>query len=490
MVMERRDSRYKRANRFELKPEICTDGSFKGYLKLDWIHSAAKKDQGKRFDNLLHHLNEDNFRQAFRQLSGNKAVGIDQVTKSMYGKNLNSNLEALANEVGRGGWRPKPTRVVEVPKLSGGTRSIEIGCFEDKLVQQVVAKILEAIYEPVFYRHSYGFRPGRNTHQALARLYTEIEYRSDKVCVVEIDIQKFFDQVDHEKLIEILSERIGDQHLIRIIRRILRNSNLKPEGRYEQKLSGTPQGSPLSLMLANIYLHAILDQWFLKNFESEGVLIRYADDLVAVFSSPERAEVFLNEIKTQLWDTGKLRINEEKSKLIHFSKSEPQGCVPFVGFELYWGRANVKSREKVLKVKTAKIRTIKAIQTFKEWIKANRNRHNLTELWRQVEAKLRGHYQYFGVSFNRAKLYLIYHNYVGLLFRWLNRRSQKRSFTWDEFSRKLHFNPLPMPPPSNLLVNITNSLGTVAKRKPRSRMRKLRTYGSNRSFGGQPPLFT
>ena len=233
-------------NQFKLQPEACATGPFKGYYKLDWINSVAVRDRKQVFKSLLHHVNADNLAVSFRRLDGSKAVGIDQVTKSEYGKNLHVNLEHLAGEITRGGWRPRPSREVLIPKPSGGKRPLAIGCLEDKIVQTLVAKILEAIYEPRFHRHSYGFRPGRSAHQALGRVYSAINKRGKHSVVVEMDIEKFFNHVDHEKLMGFLKERIGDEHFLRLIRRMLRNSILTEEGNLIDNETGTPQGSPVS----------------------------------------------------------------------------------------------------------------------------------------------------------------------------------------------------------------------------------------------------
>jgi len=220
--MEPREAR--RVNQFKLTPEPCADGTFKGYVGLDRINSAAVKRTTDRFCNLMHHLSEFNLRQAFRKLDGAKASGIDQVTKHEYGRDLQTNLENLVDEIKRGGWRPRPSRERLIPKPTGGMRRLAIGCLEDKIVQNLCAKILEAIYEPIFHRHSFGFRTGRSPHQALARVHQEIRLRKDSCVVVEMDIEKFFDHISHEKLMELIELRISDAHFLRLMRRMLRNS--------------------------------------------------------------------------------------------------------------------------------------------------------------------------------------------------------------------------------------------------------------------------
>lgn len=483
--MERRKPRS--VNRFKLSPEPCADGPFKGYERLDWINSAAKKNENQVFMNLMHHLSLGNLRQAFRQLDGNKAVGIDQVSKQDYQKNLEQNLIQLQDEIARGGWRPRPSREILIPKPQGGTRPLAIGCLEDKIVQLLASKVLEAVYEPIFHRHSFGFRAGKNPHQAIARLYQEVKNRSETCTAVEMDIEKFFNSMDHEKLMEFIQLRIEDQHFLRLIRRMLRNSILSEDGEIRQNERGSPQGAPISPILANIYLHYVLDQWFDENWKEHAQMIRYADDAVFVFANEQKAHEFKAALKARLEDFGKLKLNTEKSGVLKFDRHQPEGELPFLGFHFYWGKDQKNKR--LLKVKTAPKKLAKCIATFYEWIKATRSRKTLDDIWSLAAAKLRGHYNYYGISFNRQKMNHYYYTSVQALFKWLNRRSQKHSYTWEGFQRRLMFKPLPRPTESAALIDITNGLGSRSKHKTRSRMRKLRTYGSNRS-PGLSPVFT
>ena len=485
--MERRDGTVTRVNQFKLSPDVCADGPFKGYERLHWINSAALADREKKFGNLFHHFTIGNLRQAFRQIDGNKAVGIDQVTKIEYAKNLEENLTKLTDEIRRGGWRPKPSREKLIPKPQGGHRPLAIGCLEDKIVQLLMSKILEAIYEPIFHRHSYGFRNGRNTHQALSRLYKVISERSDNCVVVEMDIEKFFNSMDHDVLVEMIEKKIEDQHVLRLVRRILRNSILHQNGEITLTERGSPQGAPVSPVLANIYLHHVLDEWFDENWGGKGQLIRYADDAVFVFTSEQTANEFQVALQERLENFGKLKLNADKSGTLKFDSRSPKGRLPFLGFCLYWGKDPKKKT--LLKVKTEPKKLAKRIEAFRDWIKEIRNRKKLDEIWEMAAAKLRGHYQYYGVSFNLAKLNQYYFAATQSLFKWLNRRSQKRSFTWERFEKRLLFTPLPRPS-GNGLLDITNGLGTELKHKPRSRMRKSRKSGSNRSAGWQQLAFT
>ena len=471
MPMERRARRI--VNQSVKAPEICPDGSLKGYARLHWIHTAVQKKRDEKMRNLMHHLNANNLRRAFQTLDGSKATGIDHVTKSEYQQNLEQNLQALEQALHGGGWRPKPAREVLIPKPQGGTRPLAIGCLEDKIVQTVAARILEAIYEPTFHRHSYGFRHGKSAHQALGRAHETIRKRKDSCVVVEMDIEKFFDSVNHDWLVGTLEERIGDPHFMRLIRRLLRNSTLHADGTMAEKQTGTPQGSPASPVLANICLHVLLDEWFTKNWASKGEFIRYADD----------ARTFQEALVVRMAEAG-LKLNLDKTRVVPFSANAPKGTVSLLGFEMYWGKK--PGVGKLLKIKTIPKRLARAAQNFNEWIKGIRNRKTIDTIWNEAAVKLTGHYGYYGVRYNEAKLAHFYWSCVGAMFRWLNRRSQKRSFTWERFKRRLSFSPLPRPPRGPELIDISSEHGAVRKHKTKSRMPKLGTYGSVRSAGLKP----
>jgi RNA-directed DNA polymerase len=470
---------------FRLAPEVCKDGPFKGYARLDWIHSAARKRPTERSGSLMHHFTVDNLRRAFQELSGSKAAGIDRVTKAQYGSKLEDNLRLLEERIRKGGWHPQPSREVLIPKPQGGTRPLAIGCLEDKIVQVLTARILEALYEPLFHRHSFGFRRGKSAHQALARLHEVIETRQHSAVVVEIDIEKFFNSIDHDRLVEILAQKVSEPFFLRHVRRLLRNSVLHTDGTLAETLTGTPQGSPVSPVLANICLNAILDRWFQENHAAQGEMVRYADDAVFVFNDESAARSFLSSLEEQMKTAG-LRLNLNKCAIVPFSSTAPKGTVSFLGFQLYWGRYRERH---LLKVKTDPKRLHRCMQAFEHWIKTWRNRLKLAKLWELAAAKLTGHYRYFGVSFNQSKLEHFYWVSTQALFKWLNRRSQRRSFTWERFLKRLHFQPLPRPPAGFELTDITRNHGSVWNRKPRSRMRENRKSGSVRS-ASQRLVFT
>ena len=468
-----------------LTPQVCEAGPFRGYVKLHWIRAAAERRRQEVVGSLFHHFNVDNLRRAFRELDGSRACGIDGVTKQQYQAMLESNLRALHHTIRCGRWRPRPSREVLIPKPQGGTRPLAIGCLEDKIVQTLATRILEAVYEPLFHRHSYGFRRGKSAHQALGRLYSVIKSRRQKCVVVEMDIEKFFNSVDHEWLVQKLKLKIADGHFLRLIRRMLRGSILHESGALAETERGTPQGSPVSPMLANICLHYLLDGWFDAEYGGRGEFVRYADDAVFVFRDEETARSFQAALQLRLQEAG-LSLNIAKSAIVPFSSRAPRGVVSFLGFDFYWGKDRQGGR--LLKLKTAAKRLYRSMQDFTDWVKSTRCKKRLKELWAEARARLSGHFSYFGVTFNERKLNHFRLVCIKGLFKWLNRRSQKHSFSWKQFERKLHFNPLPLPPRGEMLIDITSEYRAVRNHQPKSRMRENRTSGSVRGLSGLRPL--
>ena len=377
------------------------------------------------FNNLLLHINEETLREAYDELDGTKASGVDGITKSEYGKRLKENLEELTLRIKRGIYRPQPKREVLIPKANGKTRPIAIACFEDKLVDAVVEKILTYIFDDSFIKNSFGLRPrkvrppgDRNRPQGTPGV------ESDRMSS-EIDFSNFFNTIPHEELMGILRKIVADEKLLRLIERFFKGKMLKQDGRIESCLCGTPQGGLMSPILANIYLDIVLDKWFLKEHLG-GTMIRYADDAVFFFRTKEEAESFLPDFKARV-EKFKLIVNEEKSRSLSFKKTE-HTQFNFLGFTFYWG---IQNKRKFLKVKTEKKKLHKAMNEFYNWIKQHRSKGKRNELWKTAKSKIRGHYEYFGYWTNRRKLVHFYSEVVKAMFKWLNRRSQKRSYTWE-----------------------------------------------------------
>jgi len=410
-----------------------------------WLRiGLVAKDKEKMFTNLFCHLNMENLREAFHALDGSKAVGVDGITKGQYGQNLEANLNDLLTRLHKGTYRPLPKRKAEIPKADGRMRPLAIASFEDKIVEKWCAKMLTTIYEPIFIKHSYGFRPRRSILDAIKTFYCSLK-DNKRPYVVEIDFASFFNTVSHRKLIKMLRKRISDRRMISLIARLLKVGIMEETGDIRDNEVGTPQGAIVSPVLANLYLHFALDEWFMNEYAPKGaVMSRYADDAVFCFKSEAEAAEFMQALKERMVNSYKLTLNEDKTKTVDFGKRN-KNVFSFLGFTFYWGKDR-GSQTRRLKVKTEQKRLDKKVEAYGQWVKGNRAYMSTAELWESTNAKLRGHYNAFGVMGNRPRLYTYYYKVVRLLFKWLNRRSQKRSYTWDGFKMRMKQFPLLAPP--------------------------------------------
>lgn len=404
------------------------------------------------FKNIFYHFNVENLRQAYAAIDGSKAVGIDRITKDQYGKDLDNNLQRLVDRLHIGTYRPQAKRGVKIPKASGKTRLIAVGSFEDKLVEWVLAQILTQLYEPLFIETSYGFRPKRSTYHAVKTTFQAL-FKKKRKFVVDVDIKGFFDTVSHRKMIKMLEKRTSDRKFLSLTSRLLEVGIMTEAGLIERG-QGMPQGGVASPILSNIYLHHALDVWFVENFTRKGgVISRYADDVIFSFTERSEMDRFFEEIKKRLAFYN-LEINEEKSKKIDFSPRSGN-IFNFLGFTFYWGkdRGSVKKR---LRVKTKRERLKEAIANTNEWLKVNRNRYTTDKIWSHIKSILRGHYNYFGLYCNRPKLVHFYYEVNRLMYKWLNRRSQRKSINSAKFKRMLLQNPLPFPPDVRKLKHLND----------------------------------
>jgi len=427
--------------------------------KLRRIAKLAKDHRGEALTNLAHYIDLEWLREAFRRTRKDGAVGIDGQTAAEYAENLEGNLQDLLDRAKSGDkYRAPAVRRVHIPKGSGSeTRPIGIPTFEDKVLQRAVAMVLEAVYEQDFVDTSYGFRPGRSAHQALDRLW-QYSMSQRGAWVVELDIRKFFDMVDRGHLREILHQRIRDGVLLRLIGKWLR-AGVQEDGTTAYPERGTPQGGVVSPVLANIYLHTVLDTWFRDTvgprLRGRCELIRFADDATLIFSNEEDARRVLEVLPRRFGKFG-LSLHPEKTRLVAFQPpdrgdprrtggprdGEPPATFDFLGFTHFWGRS--RRGNWVVKRKTARSRFSRTLRTLGQWCR--RHRHDSTQDQRHaLSAKLRGHYAYFGITGNSAALSRLNHLATRIWFKWLNRRSQRRSFTWDRFSAFLKRHPLPPP---------------------------------------------
>lgn len=417
-----------------------------------WLRiGLSAKNTELVFNNLFCHVNMENLREAFHALDGTKAVGIDGITKDQYGRNLDGNLNDLLSRLHKGTYRPLAKRGAEILKANGKMRPLAIASFEDKIVEWVLAKILSTIYEPIFIKHSYGFRPKRSIMDAIKVFFCSLK-DNKRPHVVEIDFSSFFNTVPHKRLLKMMRKRISDRRMISLIARLLQVEIMEKTGDIKQNEIGTPQGAIVSPVLANIYLHYALDEWFTTNYAPNGaVMTRYADDAVFCFELEGDAKAFSQALKERM-ESYKLILNDEKSRQLNFHKRAKQ-AFSFLGFTYYWGKDRGSQTQR-LKVKTEQKRLDKKVVEYSEWVKENRHRMTTAELWEATNAKLRGHYDAYGVYCNRPKLYAYYHQVVAQLFRWLNRRSQKPSFTWEGFKMRMSQYPLLVPPAVHRLKHL------------------------------------
>ena len=411
------------------------------------IGERARKEPGLVFTSLYHHIYDvDNLRVCYDTLGAKKAIGVDGVTKEEYGKNLEENLQELSERLKRMGYRPGPKKRVYIPKAgSEKGRPLGISVLEDKIVEEATRRTLEPIYEAVFEGSSYGYRPGRSPHQCLDELGRTIQQKKVSY-VVEADIKGFFDEVKHEWMIRFLRHRVGDERVIRLIIRMLKGGIME-DGLVRATEKGTPQGSILSPLLSNIYLHYVLDLWFSRRVSKanrgEAHYFRFADDFVACFQYREDAERFQQSLKERLKEFG-LEVAEEKTRCIEFGrfareKAYKRGEKPeeftFLGFTHYCG----KTKEGYFKVKrrTSRKKLGESLSRFTQW--AKRASHVLRKGEMLMEARIRvmGHLGYYAITDNLVRCDAYVYRAMRILQKWLNRKSQRKAYTWEGFKQAL-----------------------------------------------------
>ena len=409
------------------------------------------------FNCLMPHFNRESLTACFHELDGSKAVGIDRKTKEEYGNNLDSNIGRLIERMKSMVYLPEPVREVLIPKEDGKNRPLGISNFEDKIVQLMMSKVLEAIYEPRFHNFSFGFRRGRSCHQAIKACHNHLyKYRTE--VVFDADLQNFFGTICHKKLVKLLEMKIKDRRFIRYVVRMLK-AGVLANGELKRSDEGTPQGSIVSPVLANIFAHYAYDTWFEEivrpRVSPQTAMFRYADDLV-ICCMEDDVERIIKSFKGRT-DRFSLVINETKSRVVSFDKKKfeegRQGTFDFLGFTFYLGRAR-NGRTILPKVMTSKKRFRKKLRVVKDWCKANRSKGKLEELWKRFRIKLAGHIRYYGVSFNQEGIKQFSNQSSKIFFTWMNRRSQRKSFDWDKFNRFMEVRP---PPP----IRIYHSLFAI-----------------------------
>jgi group II intron reverse transcriptase/maturase len=422
--------------------------------KLGRIGEMSASNPKLVFTSLYHLINEDLLRECHREMDGKKATGVDNVTKAEYEEKLAENLEDLVARLKRKSYKPQPSLRVFIPKANGKLRPLGIAAYEDKLVQAALGKVLMAVYEPKFHDSMYGFRPNRDCHGALRELNRLIE-KGKTNYIVDADIKGFFNEIDHERALELIKFRLADPNILWLVRKTL-TAGVVENDKWQPTEKGTEQGNLASPVIANIYMHYALALWYevklKKTLRGESGLVIYADDFVATFQYKEDAIRFLEAVKERFAAFG-LELEPDKTRLLEFGRFAEQDRMKrgegkpetfdFLGFTHFCSKDKKNGWFKVGRKTARKKQKVKLIE-MNQWIK--RNRHmRLKDLIGMVNLKLRGHYQYYGISGNGDSIadFLFYTQ--KMLFKWLNRRSQKRSYSWDGFNELLKVFPLARP---------------------------------------------
>lgn len=400
---------------------------------------------------LAHHIDIDWLREAYRRTRKDGARGIDGQSAEQYAQGLESNLQGLLDRAKSGVYRAPPVRRVHIPKGDGSqTRPIGIPTFEDKVLQRAVAMVLEAVYEQSFHDFSYGFRPGRSAHQACEEL-RRMTVRMAGGWVLEVDIKKFFDTLGHEHLRNILSQRVRDGVILRLIGKWLNAGVLEGQSLSHPE-AGTPQGGVISPLLANIYLHEVLDEWFVHEVQprlaGRAGLVRYADDFVFVFERQDDALRVLDVLPKRFGKYG-LTLHPDKTRLVPFRRPDRDDgssggpwTFDLLGFTHYWGLS--RKGNWVMKCRTAKDRLSRTLRRIREWCRMHRH-DDVQAQQRALARKLLGHYGYFGVTSNYRALARVFLETTTIWRKWLSRRSQKSVVSWSAMTRLLERFPLPKP---------------------------------------------
>ena len=422
--------------------------------KLVRIAEISATSKHPIFTSVYHLINEDMLKQCHKELDGNKAVGIDKVTKAEYEEHLEENLTNLVSKLKNKAYKPLPSLRVFIPKANGKKRPLGIASYEDKIVQLAVKKILEAIYEPRFLNCMYGFRPNRGCHDAIKEVHRQISNEHINH-VVDADIKGFFDHISHEWMMEFLKLYIKDPNLLWLINKYLK-AGVMTDGVFEESEEGSAQGNIISPILANIYMHNVLTLWYKfvirSNTVGNSFLAVYADDFIAGFQYKEDAERYYALLKERLKKFN-LELEESKSRMIEFGKyaeinskrkyGRKAETFNFLGFTLYCGKSR-HSGEFCVKLKTNSKKFTQKLKQTKEWLYQN-NDLPVKDLITRLNKKLVGHYRYYGVSHNINKLSAFLHYVQRYLFKVLNRRSHKKSYTWDGYIDMLKVYPLAKP---------------------------------------------
>lgn len=426
--------------------------------KLERISQLSKENPEMVFTSIGHLIDKELLKDCHKKMDGKKAVGIDGITKEDYGEKLDENLDILVSKLKRHAYKPQPARKVEIPKDNGKTRPLSIYCFEDKLVQEALRRILEAVFEPHFYDEMMGFRPNRSCHGAIKKLNVMIE-KGYTSFIVDADIKSFFNHLDHEWILKFIGSRIKDPNIIRLTKRMLK-AGIMEDYVFTATEEGSGQGSVCSPVIANIYMHYVLVWWYkevlARYMRGYSGLVVYADDFVACFQYKSDAALFYEQLRKRMRHFG-LELQEDKSRLIEFGRFAKENAArkgkkaetfDFLGFTHYcainrYGKFRVKR-------KTSRKKFRKKCKEIHAYIKENRH-IPIPMLVKKLNQILVGYYHYYGITDNGKGICRFYFNTGKALYYWLNRRSNKRSYTWEGFNEMMKLHPLAVP---KIYVNI------------------------------------
>ena len=420
---------------------------------LQRIANRARRSPDEPFNNLLHVLTKEFLADCFHALRKDAAAGVDRVTAHEYAQGLDDRLSDLVARIHRMGYHPQPVRRVYIPKDKKSLRPLGIPALEDKLVQEGMRRILEAIYEDEFLECSYGFRPKRSCHTALQALETTLTKHPVNY-VIDADIKGFFDHVDHSQLLGCLEKRITDKRFLRYIIRFLKTGVVEKGTLLPSEGQGVPQGGVISPILSNIFLHYALDRWFtrqlLPTLRGYAALNRYADDFVICVQYPDEARHVMKELRERLTHCH-LTLAEEKTRLIVFSAQEsekvrlsglPAGTFDYLGFTHFWYKTRKGNR--FIGRCTSRKKFRQKVRAMKDWLQSMQQTP-IREIWPTLKAKLQGHFNYYGISGNTDGIRRFNYLTERLVFKQLNRCSQRRRWNWDEYKEFLQWYPLPQP---------------------------------------------
>lgn len=422
--------------------------SSKSSTKLKEVAERAKRDPEGQFFSLAYLIDFETLKTSFGRIKNKAAAGVDGVTKAEYAKELEANLKDLHQRMREGRYRHQPVKRVHIPKGQGKTRPIGISTIEDKVVQGALQMVLEPVYENTFLECSMGFRRGRSQHGAI-KVLNRLAQSNKMNWVLEIDIMSFFDSINRKMLMEMLRVRVPDGSIKRLIGKCLKVGVLDGE-EWTCPETGTTQGSRISPLLGNIYLHYALDLWFDKivkaRLQGEANLIRFADDAIIGFENHEDAVRVLEVLKKRL-EKFDLKLHPEKTRLVEFKRPR-QGEKPstrlqtfdFLGFTAYWRRSRAGGWSMTFKTKSAS--RSKFLREIYDWCR--RHRHQPVKVQHKaLVSRVRGHFQYFGMNGNTKSLHVVRNEVRRTWKKWLNRRSQRSRLTWERFKDLLRDFPLP-----------------------------------------------